>query len=551
MKLGIKHIFNLLIVLLLVGQGKIYAQQEEPEREGEVENAEILITKDRQLTLPNSDKIFEKSRIINNAFTPELRPNIFKPYSYIPQKAKPNFRAVTPKQPRQEQRYANYIKASLGNFQSGLFQTQLFLLAQENKVVAIDIDHLSFGKGATGNSDSKSSKSGAGITSKFIGKKAVFSAGLNFKSIRENFYGHGILPRGFADFNPESQKFNLFEIGTNLKDNNTNDLWSYTLGLNYSSLSDNYKASESIVESHAEVVFKKKIKVEIEGQTSTYSDVTELGRSQYRILPTYSFELNNFKIKTGLSFNYQNDTTNILNDFKAFPFLGVSYPVSNRTDLYGLIDAGFIAKKYRDIIMENPYVNQQLVVQNEETAYDFKIGMRSRPMERLSLDAFIDIASIKNKAIYLNSGTLNSRFDINYLSNPTGVIKINFSSNYLINEENKISFMIEKTNYDNKISTLYHLPTLELEVEGSHKISNKFNLNWNFYVVNGISIINLDTNQEESLSIQNLDLSINYHLKERIDLFLDMSNLLDKNYQRFLNYEMRRLQLKIGAFYRF
>jgi len=551
MKLGIKDIFNLLLVLLLVGQSKVFAQQEEPEREGEVEDAEILITKDRQLTLPFIDKIFEKSRVVNDVFTPELRPNIFKPYKYIPLKEKPNFRAVAPKQPRQEQLYANYIKAGLGNFQSVLFQTQLFLLAQKNKVVAIDIDHLSFGKGATDNSYSKSSKSGAGITSKFIGKKVAFSAGLNFKSLKENFYGHGVLPRGFLDFKPESQIFNLFEIGTNLEDNNTNDSWGYSLGFKYSSLSDNYKASENTVETNSEVIFKNKMKLEIDGQTSTYSDVTELSRNQYRILPTYSFESNNFKIKAGLSFNYQNDTTNILNDFKTFPFLSVSYPVSNRTELYGLIDAGFNAKKYRDIIMENPYVNQQLVVQNEETAYDFKIGMRSKPMEGFSLDAFIDIASIKNKAIYLNSGTFNSRFNINYLSDPTGVIKINFLSSYLINEKNKISFMIEKTNYDNKISTLYHLPTLELEVEGSHYISNKIRMDWNFYVLNGISIINFDSNQEESLSIQNLDLSINYLLKERIDLFLNMDNLLNQNYQRFLNYEMRGFQLKVGAFYRF
>lgn len=550
MKLRIKYIFRLLLVLFLVGQGKVYGQQEEPEKEGEVENAEIIITKDRQLTLPNSDKIFEKSRIINNAFTPDLRPNIFKPYSYVPQKANPNFKAVAPKQPRREQLYANYIKAGLGNFQSVLFQTQLFLVAEENKIIAIDIDHLSFGKGATGDSDSKSSKSGAGISSRFIGKKMVFSTGINFKSIRENFYGHGTLP-ATVDFISAKQKFSVFELRTALEDINLKDKWDYNIGFNYHNVRDNFNASEFQIGTTVELLYDGKIGLELDTRSAKYEDLTDLNRSYLRLVPTYQFELSTVQIKVGLSLNYHNDSTTAIDRSKVFPYLEATYPFSENIELYGLIDAGFKSDNYKDIILNNPYVNQQLAVQSEERSFDFKIGLRSRPLEKLSLKGYLNVSSVKNLAVFINSAIYNSKFDIAYLPEPTKIVAFNLSSDYQISDRHQLGLSFENINYSNDLTTSFHLPSITIDFNGSHKIGNKFILNWKYHTMRGISSINGDTGEKESISVQNFNLSGNYSVKEKLNLFLDLDNIFNHSNFRYYNYERRGFQLKIGAFYRF
>lgn len=550
MKLKRKHIAFFIQIMLLMGCFHVSAQDQENQKNGEVEDAEILITKDRQLALPELEKIFEKIRIPENESTPLIRPNIFKPYSYKLQKSVPQFKAAKPNSGEKDEVYSNYVKAGLGNFGSVELGARLYLPTDENKVLGLNIEHLSFANGAVDGGNSGSSKSEVGVFGKLIGRKTAISGALGFKRIQENFYGHAEIPET-VDFILEKQKFNLFHVNAQIDDMNKKDAWDYQVSLEFKNVSDNYSASESRIIANSNIIYDEQFSLDLEVQNSTYKDVSELKRNYIRLSPTYLFELGDFQVDAGVSLSFQNDSSQVINNSKIFPYVLAKYPLNSNLEAFAKLDGGFEPNNYWDIINENPYVNTLLPVQNAEVNYDFELGMRGNPLDEFSFELSFGIQSIKNKGFFINDGVFDSMFTLAYLTNSTRITSTNLFTSYRINENHSLGLNLEYADYSNDIATPSHVPSFTFELNGNHKVSKRIKLDWTFYTLGGIKAFQSGGTEEKALPVKNLDISTHYSIGEKLSAFLGFSNILNQNYERYLNYVQRGFQVRAGIFYKF
>jgi len=547
--INIKWIVVFSIIFCSINES-LFAQEVEEEKDGEVEAAEVLITKDRQLTLPVIEKIFEKIKVVDNQPTPEFRSNIFKPYSYNLQKSVPHIKATQPSRQENTDLYNNYAKIAVGNFGAILWNTELYLPTDDNKIIGINLNHLSYQKGAVDGGSSASTQSSAELFGKIIGKEIVFSSSLGFGRVKENFYGYTEIPNTI-DFFIENQQFNFFHANVKFDDANKKDSWNYNLSLDYKKVSDSFSASEGNFIVKSLINYDEKITLAWEMQSSTYSDITELRRSYIRLNPYYQLKLGEILLNVGFSYNIQNDTTSVISDTKIFPYLLSRYSLSNNLAVYAKLDGGYNFNNYWDITSKNPYVNSSLSIQNEQVDYDFEIGLKGNLFDKFSFELSLGTQSIVNKSIYVNAGTFDSQFDLIYLSKPTKIANVNSSIDYILNEKNSLGIGLKYVDYSNPLGTLPHVPNFIFEIEGSHSFSEKIRLNWNFYSLNGIKTVNPIDGQEKTFSVQDLNLSVHYKINKKLSTFVDVDNLLDQNNQRYLNYTLRGFQLKVGLLYKF
>ena len=101
------------------------AQAQEPAKtwnDGEIENVEIEIVKEREITLPSADRNFEK---IPPRPSEPIKPPItydFKPFSFKAPHLNPQIRPLKLKQESQRKVYGGFLRVEYGNYVSPLLE---------------------------------------------------------------------------------------------------------------------------------------------------------------------------------------------------------------------------------------------------------------------------------------------------------------------------------------------------------------------------------------------------------------------------------------------
>ncbi len=152
---GIKRIVGIFLLLIPY----IGFAQEQWESEGEIENVEIEIVKERQIVLPKANRNFEKvpPRPIEPT-NPEIRYE-FTNLKFNTSEYNPQIRPLKLKQEEISKIYGNYVSAGFGNYASPYLNAWLTSKRNKNSYYGAHLFHQSFGKGPVDDKNSASSNS--------------------------------------------------------------------------------------------------------------------------------------------------------------------------------------------------------------------------------------------------------------------------------------------------------------------------------------------------------------------------------------------------------
>lgn len=539
----------------------VYTQDLEIEEDGEIQTGEIIIEKDRKIVLPQARKLYEKVKAPEFKIEASKIDSKFKTFDYSPTIQLPTLRAAIPKNENlKEEIYDHYFKVGYGNFNSPLIQADLNLITDKEKSFRAKFDHLSFGKGAKDGKNSASGYTNAGIDGKIIGDNLTFTTGVGYTTTTDHFYGY----QDGLTFDPKDirHKYNNLGAYMGIEDNDAKNDVDYSFQVGYNSLKDNFSASESLIDIGAGFNYDKTIFLDGQFILSKYGQTSfDLSRNFFRVNPYYRIDLGDGFLDAGFSFTSISGGTESFGSSAIFPYAKANYSVSSHMNVFAHLDGGMSFNSYSGYVNENPYLEDDLAIQSSRVNYKFKAGTAIKPVQQFTLEAYVEIQSIKNMGMFYNDLPDTTDFQITYIAENTNVLEFGSRITININPANNISLVAAVFNYSSEfVPNFYNLPSSKVELTGNHKIMDKLTIGWQFNFLGGLKGVDPtrplmfmpfeDSITENMSAITELNLNFDYQINERVGAFLQFNNILNKNYEQYFNYPMRGLQVKAGVTFR-
>jgi hypothetical protein len=514
--------------------------------DGDVQDAEIVIEKERKIELNKQYKLYEFIKWKPERILEAPPSREFAVYSYNLAYEETKFNPIKPKIQKKKDNFDQYLKVGFGNYISPLVDLSLTTSGNANQTAGVNVKHYSFGKGEVDGKNSGSGTTELNLFGVLVGEKTKIGGAINYKLDNNYYYGY---PTGQIVNNDDiKHNSNFLSANINLKDNKE-DAWDYELGLDYHGYSDNFDAKENTVLYDLTVGYSDKIFINTEGVFSKYQDIgRDKSRSYFRINPYYTLVMESLKVDVGMSVSLQSDSFQKISSNRFFPYINAKYELNSNYSLFALLDGGYSFNSLYEYALNMPVLNQSVELANSERLVDMQVGMMGNPMEQLGLKAMVRYQSIRNLQIFINDVTDQSRMNIAYATEPSNVFQIGGEAQYKINAAHHLKFGANYFSYtSDSYKQIYHKPSVELIIGGDHTFIEKLSMNWQFAYTGGLKAYEAIGDQSIALDgIPKFDLNFHYQLKERVGVFLLGKNLLNRNYSRYLNYPQRGIVIQGG-----
>ena len=539
------------VIVFLIGLWSTTAWSQGYNADGEIEDTEIVIEKDRQIELNKEVKLYEfiKWKPEQKEYTPEEVENKVS-FQYELTEEKKEYKPATTTVTKEEEVYLQYLKAGMGNYASPIVDLNLVTPTDANEILSFNFKHLSFNKGEVDGENSASSTNLMALKGTKIWDKVKTTADVGFRSDVNYYYGY---PEGSVVNRESIKKANkFFNAKLSLEDNNLDDDWDYNLNAQYKWFGDNRQNNESTMVIDGIVSYKTDFFVEGSFYLSDLNPVTST-RNAYRFKPYYRFDLIGINIDGGVSFNGQNDQLGSISNFKVFPYISASYDLTEDYQAFVVLDAGYDFNTLYDFSDYVPYLNGTNTISNTENLIDLNVGVRGNMTNDWYSELKVGYKSVRHLAMFVNDVTDQSLIDLAYDNGEKNVFSIGVTSQYYLNKKNDFRVSMTYNNYSGgNVDQAYHLPALDLSVGGDHELYKDITLQWQYSLLTGITAYdNVNAVDVDLDPIHKLDLSIHYQIKERLGAFVSGENMISQNYSRYLYYPQRGIQFKVGVTYRF
>ncbi|WP_035337529.1 TonB-dependent receptor [Dokdonia sp. PRO95] len=267
------------------------------------------------------------------------------------------------------------------------------------------------------------------------------------------------------------------------------------------------------------------------------------------------------------------DTEASETDFFVYPKITASYRVAGDYFIaYAGLEGGLQQNNYHDFAQENPFISPTLTIKPTDKQYDGYLGMKGKLSEALSYNLRASYTAESDKALFIHNpysqsgngfganGYANGNsFSIAYDDiNTVGVFA---EFNFDVNANLKMKVNGQYNTYDtDSQQEAWNLPDLQASVFADYQITEKWFAGVNLFFVGERSDLVSSNDPADLLvtnTIQTLDsyfdanAHVGYRFNNRLSAFARVNNILDSNYEKWLNYEVQGLQGMVGATYKF
>jgi hypothetical protein len=294
-----------------------------------------------------------------------------------------------------------------------------------------------------------------------------------------------------------------------------------------------------------------------------------------KLIPKYSIEALGFSLKASLktyaSFDLENDTAN----FFIFPDVFVQTRILKKyVAAYGGYTGNLKTNTYKEFAAENPFVSPTLLIKQTEESSNLFIGFKGNITRRLSYNVKVSSKKEENKPLFLRN---NSKSDgTTTVSSNEGLKGYDYGNSftifyddvkttsifaeleYIFNEDLLFSSQVQYDNYaTTNAQEIWNLPSFQSSFSAKYKVE-KWYATANIYHVDEradtlyeaqfpSNTIGIDTLK----SFVDVNLSGGYHFNDQFSTFLRLRNILNKQYQRFANFDTQGFQVLGGITYKF
>ena len=236
-----------------------------------------------------------------------------------------------------------------------------------------------------------------------------------------------------------------------------------------------------------------------------------------------------------------------------YPVVRGSFSLTSKLSIYGGYEGGVEMNTLETAIEENPFLQADFDLRNTEKKSDIFGGTTITLTDELRLNAGASLATLSNLAFYTNAVSDSTRFNALYDGGDTDRLNIFSELNY--EKPGNLRFSLRFDFYNYSLATLaeaWHRPDYKVTLNNTFFPIENLTVTADLYYIGGLVGLNGETTQIFELDdIVDLNIGGRYELNEQFDVFLQVNNLFGTEYQRFLNYASRGVQLLGGLSFSF
>ncbi len=526
------------------------------ERDGEIEDVEIEIIRERQIILPKANRNFEK---VPPRPVEPIKPEItyeFKNLSFNVPDYKSTIRPLRLKQEEIPKIYGNYVSAGFGNFASPYLDAWLNTKRDKNRFVGAHLYHRSFGKGPV---DDKNSANG-NTSLKIFGNvysNNITSGGF-FDYENKNGYYYGYMPGLEVDRDTIRQTYNIVSIGGNIGNTKPTD-FNFNLAGKFSYLQDRYDAAES----ELGISFKSDYNISDNAAIILNSDYLLIARKDemidasprhlFKVNPSFEFSpIENLTLSLGANTVLENDTIRS-KSLHVYPNIKADYLISKSVELYGVLDGDIEKVSLHSIVAENLWTNANINIFHTNKSLAFTAGLMGKVGRQIAFNLGVSASNFKDLYFYQNASSDRAKFDVVYDRGNTQRINPFGEIGYNKNEAVRLSLRGDYYSYSTDLQPeAWHRPTYRFSMNSSFNIYQKLVLKIGLVGQGGMRALDLGTAQVVEVS-SGIDLNVtaDYFVSKQVSVFAKFENILSNDYQVYLNYPVRGFQAMGGVSWSF
>jgi hypothetical protein len=542
-----KNAFALVCCLLAIARYG-YAQNEW-EKEGDLEDVEIEIVKERQITLPDASRNFEK---VPPRPAENTRPSFnydFRPLSFQAAQIDPAIRPLKLKQESPSNVYGGYVSAGYGNWASPYLEAFLNSGRNRNRLVGAHGYFRNSGKGPVDGKNSASGSSGLSVYGKALGESITLSGEAGFENRTTHFYGY---PAGTViDAGNIRQSFNLFSLKGALSNAKNSD-FAYELAAGFSYLADHYHARES----EADINFQSSYKlsdvslIALEAGYALISREDSLleasPRSLFFVNPRYEFyPMEDLKLSAGVMAAFENDSL-AKGSVHAYPDVRASYPLTPSVDVTASLTGGIEKVSLQTLSRENMWLAPGVPIVHTNKLLELVGALHTKIGNKISVNGGFSLSTLRNLYFFRNSNQDPSKFTIEY-DDITKRTNLFASLGFAQTQAFKILLRGDLYSYSTDIEEPWHRPTYKLTGESSLNLFGKFIMEFSVIAQGGMKAFDPLTDSRVKLDpALDLNARVEYLISESFSLFGQFNNVTSSQYPVFLNYPVRGFQAMGG-----
>lgn len=528
--------------------------QDDWQKEGDLEDVEIEIVKEREITLPQADRNFEK---IPPPPAENKRPAFeydFRPLSFQARQISPAIRPLKLKQEPAPDIYGGYVSAGYGNWASPYLEGFINSKRDRNKLIGAHGVFRSSGKGPVDGKNSASGSSGVSVYGKAFTEYMTFSAEAGFENRSTHFYGY---PSG-AVVEPADirQSFNLFNLKGELSNAKNSD-FAYDLGARFSYLADHYAARES----EADFTFASSYDINDESSIAVDAGyylinrkdslIEALPRSLFSVNPRYVFyPVEDLRLTAGLAAAFENDSIDS-RSLHVYPDLRASYPLTPSVDMTASLTGGMEKVSLQSLSGENMWLAPNVPVFHTNKLLELQAALHTRIGNKIAVNGGFSLATLKHLYFFRNSESDPSKFTVEYddVTNRTNFFaSLGFSQA----EAFKILLRGDLYSYATDIEEAWHRPTYKVTAESSANIVGKFLLKVKLITQGGMKAFDPVADARVELDPAfDLNVRTEYLISDTFSIFGQFNNITSVEYPVFFRYPVRGFQAMGGLTWSF
>jgi hypothetical protein len=541
----VPRFFNIIFALSFLYSFVLQAQT----KEGEIENQQVVIEKNKKIELPEATRDFEKINIQKKTVEPSKQDYPFTDYQLPLPLIDAKIKILTIKEEPLPKLYANYVKAGFGNYTTTYLEAFLYNKRSDKFMYGLNAKHFASAKGPVRNS--ASSDNHALLYGTYFLKNAIINSELGYYRTARYFYGY--------DQNLELPKDTMKQIfhqvawNIGLKNTDTLAKLSYKVNFELAYMGDKFHAQET--EGLLNYQTKMKLNdVSSSGAKGLISVANRIDGSQFvrnliSLQPYYQRKLDKLTLTGGINFAYENDTILSKKNFHLYPAIKAEYPVvKSLLNAYLSLDGNMERHTLRTTVKENPWMTSRFGLSHANKLLDITLGGNGSLFNKIDYKLAASYLNYKNLPFYVNSPKDSLKFVLAYDSSTIQLFRFKVDLTYNIDKRLLVGAAFQYQSYNmHSLKNHWHMPTMQTNYYIVYNFKEKIITNLNSFVYSGIPALNQDGTTKKLPTIVDINLKVDYLFSKNFSAFFELNNILANKYQRYLFYSQKGINFLIGA----
>lgn len=537
-------------------------------KEGNIQNDDIILEKERKIVLqPQISRNFEPLSEIENA--QKGRKMKYEFFDRRWESANKTILTTSVIGPRTGDelvssfgpKFKNLVKIGAGNFGHTVLNGHFGFNPKETQFHGLYINHDANRRGPVAGANSGRNENEIKGYSKTFTGQYLLDGQISFRRTGNNYYGRDEkIFDGSGTIRDLGITYNKFNYQGSISNAKKDAKFDYiaTSGLTY--LSTNYNTREWIWDSKIQSILHVNDNLsaylvgEMNMSENTFGQTNR--RELYRIKPSFLYKNNRLSVTAGINLANEKDKLLGLNKTRLFPILKLDVKPTDFIHVFVGLGGETYFNTLNQFASENNWMAQQVNLRNTVQTSNIYGGVKGSNERNLDFEMKVSYSEFSDLAFFVPA-TDSTRFDIKYAGGVKKVQVLNMSGQINYQTFDKVLSILkydynQYTNIDLGDGKAISKPMLSLSFTNSITFKDRIIVSPDLFYVGGLYGMQAKTGKSVKMDdIIDLNLKVNYLITKKFNASVSANNLLDKEYQRYLNYATQGLNYTVGLAYSF